>query len=171
MAWLAAEAADDDAAAEAALGSLFAALPPVEPPRGLAQRVLAETVWDVEPTSAEIARGWWRAVAVLAGLAVFTVLAGGALAPAFVAALDPAARVAGFVDGIFAAAHAVGGGLGLAARLVDLLTWLGSAAVLVATSPQGVMAMLVAAALVALAIKVLHQVLERDRRLSYAEAR
>lgn len=169
-AWLAAEALGDDAAAEAALGSLFAALPPVAPPRGLAERVLAETVWAVEPTPAEIARGWWRAAAMLAGLAAATVLAGGALAPSFVALLDPAAVVAGAVEGILAAVRAVGGWLGTAAHLADVLPWLGSAALLVVSSPQGVAAIIAGAALVALAIKVLHQVLERDRRLSYAEA-
>jgi hypothetical protein len=171
VAWLAAEAADDDAAAEAALGSLFAALPPVAPLPGLAQRVLAETVWAVEPTLAEIARGWWRAVAVLAGLAAVTVLAGGALAPALVALLDPAATVAGALDGILAAAHAVGGWLGTAAHLADVLPWIGSATLLVASSPEGVAALVAGSALVALAIKVLHQVLERDRRHSYVEAR
>jgi len=41
---------------------------------------------------------------------------------------------------------------------------------LVASSPQAVVALALGSGLTALAIKVLHQVVERDRRLSYAEA-
>lgn len=170
-AWLAAEAADDDSGAEAALGALFSALPPVDPPRGLAQRVLRETVWAVDASPAELARGWWRAVALLAGLAVATVLAGGALAPSVVGRLDPAAAVAGALEGLLALAHAFGAWLGTAARLVDVLPWLGSTALLVASSPEAVAALAVGSGLCALAIKILHQVVERDRRLSYVEAR
>lgn len=169
-AWLAAEAADDDAGAEVALGALFSALPPVAPPPGLAQRVLRETVWAVDPTPADVARGWWRAVAVLAGLAATTVFAGGALAPKVVARLDPAAVVAGALEGLFAVAHAFGAWLGTAAQLLDVLPWLRSTALLVASSPEVVAALVVGSGLFALAIKILHQVLERDRRLSYAEA-
>ena len=169
-AWLAAETADDDAAAETALASLFAALPPVAHPPGLAERVLAETVWAVEPTPAEVARGWWRAVGVLAGLAAVTVLAGGALAPSLVALLDPASALAGVFDGAVGLLAAFGGWLSTAARVADLVSWLGATTLLVASSPQMASALGAGAALVALAIKVLHQVLERDRRHSYAEA-
>jgi hypothetical protein len=169
--WLGAETADDDEAAEAALGALFAALPPVDPPPGLAQRVLAETVWAVDPTAAEMARGWWRAAAVLAGLALATALAGGALAPGVVALLDPAGAVSGALDGIVALLAAAGGWVATAARLADVLPWLGTTALRVASSPEVAGGLIVGAALVALAIGVLHQVLERDRRHSYAEVR
>jgi hypothetical protein len=169
--WLGAETAEDDEAAEAALGALFAALPPVDPPRGLAQRVLAETVWAVDPSAAEMARGWWRAAAVLAGLALATALAAGALAPGVVALLDPAGAVAGALDGIVALVAAAGGWVATAARLADVLPWLGTTALRVAASPEVAGGLLVGAALVALAIGVLHQVLERDRRHSYAELR
>lgn len=169
-AWLAAEEADDDAGAEAALGSLFAALPPVDPPPGLTERVLAATVWSVEPTPTEVARGWWRAAAVLAGLALATLFAGGALAPSLVALVDPAAAVAGTLESLWVIARAAGGWLGVAASVADVLPRLGAAALLVASSPEAVAALVVGAALTALAIRVLHQVIERDRRLSYAEA-
>lgn len=169
-AWLAAEAVDDDAGAETALGALFSALPPVEPPPGLAQRVLRETVWAVDASPAELARGWWRAAAVLAGLAVATVLAGGALAPSVVARLVPAAAVSGALEGLLAVLHGFGDWVATAAHLLDVLPWLGSMALLVASSPEVVAAVVAGSGLFALAIKILHQVVERDRRLSYVEA-
>lgn len=169
-AWLAAEAVDDDAGAEAALGALFAALPPVEPPPGLAQRVLRETVWTVDASPAELARGWWRAAAVLAGLAVMTVFAGGALAPSVIGRLDPAAAVSGALESLLAVVHGFGDWVAAAAHLLDVLPWLGSMALLVASSPQVVAALVVGSGLFALAIKILHQVVERDRRHSYVEA-
>jgi hypothetical protein len=169
-AWLAAEAVDDDAGAEVALGALFSALPPVEPPPGLAQRVLRETVWAVDATPAEAARGWWRAAAVLAGLAAMTVFAGGALAPKVIARLDPAAAVAGALAGLLAVAHAFGAWVATGVHLLDVLPWLGSMALLVASSPQVVAALVIGSGLFALAIKILHQVVERDRRHSYVEA-
>lgn len=169
-AWLAAEAADDDAGAEAALGALFAALPPVEPPPSLAQRVLRETVWAVDPTPAEAARGWWRAAALLAGLAAMTVFAGGAVAPSVLVRLDPAAAVAGALERLLAVAYAFGDWAATTAHLLDVLPWLGSTALLVASSPEVVAALVAGSGLCALAIKILHQVVERDRRLSHAEA-
>lgn len=168
--WLAAEAEGDDSGAEVALGSLFSALPEIEPSPDLARRVLSETAWAVEATAAEAARGWWRAVAVLAGLATATVLAGSALVPSVVGLLDPAAVLAGTFESLLAVVHAIGGWLGTVVHLVDVLPWLGSATLLVASSPQAVVALTLGSGLTALAIKVLHQVVERDRRLSYAEA-
>lgn len=169
-AWLAAEAVDDDVGAEAALGALFSALPPVEPPPGLAQRVLRETVWAVDASPAELARGWWRAAAVLAGLAVMTVFAGGALAPSVIGRLDPAAAVTGALESLLAVVHGFGNWVATAAHLLDVLPWLGSMGLLVASSPEVVAALVVGSGLFALAIKILHQVVERDRRHSYVEA-
>lgn len=168
--WLAAEDEGDEAGAEAALGSLFQALPRLEPSPDLSRRVLAETVWAVGPSAAEAARGWWRAVAVLAGLAAVTVLAGSAVVPSLVGLLDPAALLAGSFEALVALAHTIGGWSRTVVHLVDVLPWLGSATLLVASSPQAVVALTLGTGLTALAIKVLHQVVERDRRFSYAEA-
>lgn len=92
--FLAAEAKADDAAAEAALRTLFAALPRTAPRAGFAERVLA--VAGVAPPPASPVLRWAAVAAVLlAGLSL------GALAPALWALarhLEPAGLVAAGVE-------------------------------------------------------------------------
>jgi len=167
--WRAAEAAGDDARAEEALAALFGALPPVEPSPGLVGRVLRETVWARRPASGASPWAVWRPFALPAGLAVALLLAAAGLvasaASSAVAWLTPGAAMAGGVEAVVAVFRSLGRWVEPAVHvLLGLLRAAGDLAAVASTTP---VVALVAAALLgaAASLKVLHDVVERDRRV------
>jgi hypothetical protein len=165
---LTAEGTGDEAGAERALASLFAALPAEEPPPHLVHRVLCDTVWAVAPAPRVVARRIGRriglagalAAAVLAAAAGFTV---SVLSPV-VWRFTPGAALGGSVDVTLGFFRQVGRWLGPAVEvLLGLLRAAGDLAAAANTTP--VVALLAVALLAAAgSLKVLHDVVERDRR-------
>jgi hypothetical protein len=170
--WLAAERSGLDDDAEAALAELLVELPRPAPPAGFAERVLARTLpsphrrWLGRRTwGRRAALGLAAAAAALLSLSPFWLPA---LAPA-ISALLGAASVAGLVQAGFHAAVAAGEGVAALAALAYKLLLLDRAvAEPLATTPVAALAgacLLVSA----LAMRLLYDLIQRDRRWVYAD--
>jgi hypothetical protein len=170
--WLAAERSGLDDDAEAALAELLVELPQPVPPAGFAERVLARTL--PSPYGRRQGRRAWGRRAALGLAAAAAVLL--SLSPfwlpavaAAISALLGAASIAGLVQGGFHALVAAGEGLaGLAALANKLLLLARAVAEPLATPP---MAALTGACLLvsALSMRLLYDLIQRDRRWVYAD--
>ena len=160
--WLAAEAAGDDLAAEAAFGALFHALPQVAPSPGFGERVLMELrEREREPESGRVPWLWKAAVAAAVALAG---LAAGFLPLLRRIPID----VPGPAEIVSAAARGVAwlaGWLGAGLDVWETLARLGGAIGTAAATPQIATAMMGSALVSALALYTLHHLLVYERRV------
>ena len=161
-AWLAAETAGDEAAAEAAFGALFATLPHLHPTPGFAERVVRAAL--PEPARAPVMEVWGGRLALgaslaLAGLAV-------ALLPMLRALpVDPPGLTA-LLQGANDALAWMGGRLVAGFALWDVLARVGGAVSVAVATPQAASALLGSATLSGLALYTLDRMLTLERRNS-----
>ncbi len=162
--WLAAEGADRGEEAETALASLFAMLPIPQPSAAFADRVLINLGLETRPA----AYPWWSR----AMIAVCLLLAGLTTAYAFplifsLAQFVAPGEVAGMVVQTF---------VGLASQTDELLAiWrvfarVVNTALLVATSPQVVVALLSLTVFSVFTLRGLNQLLSPSRSSEYVQA-
>ena len=158
--WLAAEAAGDEAAAEAAFGAAFARMPRLHPAPGFAERV----AWAAAPVTAGAPA--WPVWSARLGLGASLALAG--LATAFL----PVLRVLPFEapslgrlvqEGVGALAW-VGDRLAAGLAVWEFLARIGNAVSTAAATPQAASALIGSATLSALALYTLNRMLTLERR-------
>lgn len=170
--WLAAESSGLDDAAEAALAELLVELPRPAPPDGFAARVLARAV-PVARRRRFLRRagGWSAALGLAAAAGVLLLLAPAwlpAAAPAVNALLRPASPAA-LLEAAIHALLAAGRWLALGAAYFNkVLLLVRAVAEPLASAP---VALLAGACLLVsvLALRLLYDVVQRDRRWVYAD--
>ncbi|HVR09401.1 MAG TPA: hypothetical protein VMW75_15235 [Thermoanaerobaculia bacterium] len=170
--WLAAESSGFDDAAEAALAELLVELPRPVPPAGFAERVMAQAL----PASRrrQLARRTWRWCAALGpAVATATLLL---LYPVWLPAVAPAistllraASIARWLKAGIEAVTAAGQGLALLASVADKLLLLFRAVAEPLASPS--VAILAGAGLLVsvVALRLLYDLAQRDRRWVHAD--
>ncbi|HUP20416.1 MAG TPA: hypothetical protein VM778_10740 [Gemmatimonadota bacterium] len=158
--WLAAEAAGDETAAEAAFGAAFARMPRLHPAPGFAERV----AWAAAPgtVGAPAWSVWGGRLALAASLAMAGLAA--AFLPALRALPFDAPSLAGLLQagvGVFAwVAERLAAGL----AVWEFLARIGSAVSTAAATPQATSALIGSATLSALALYSLNRMLTLERR-------
>jgi len=166
--WLAAERSGLDDAAEVALAELLVGLPQPAPPAGFAERVLARALPARRRLQSRARGAWrWRAALGLATAAALLLLLSALLLPAAapaVSALLRAASIGGLLKAGIDAVTAAGQGLALAASFASKLLLLVRAVAEPLASPP--VAVLAGACLLVsvLAMRLLYDLVQRDRR-------
>ncbi len=165
--WLAAEHDERDDAAERALGKVFAALPSALPSAGFSDRVLAAVHLKPSAASRPVAVAWWRRAAVAACLLLAGLSA--ALALPLVSSLTyliaPGEAVGALVQGFVALISRLDELLSvwrLWARFVDI-------ALLIATAPPVVLALLTLTTLSAFTFRGLKRALVPHRSCDHVQ--
>ncbi len=179
--WLGHELAERESRAEAALGQVFRALPPLLPPADLAEEVLARiglapAVWRPAP----LAWQWKAAFALCASASAVAVAWLASWIGSFLAGFRPgamgeiAAGLASFGEWLVAtgAAALVAGGQALARglRVWEVLAHVGDLVSEVVSSPPLLAALLGATLLSLAAFKVLHGLLVPERSNGYVSS-
>lgn len=159
-AWLTAEAAGDEDAADAAFGAMFAGLPRLHPTPGFAGRVVRAAV--PRPARAAALELWGGRLALGASLA----LAGIALAllPALRALPLDLPGISGVLQAGTETLAWIGGRLAAGIALWDFLATVGRAISVAAATPQAASALFGSATLSGLALYTLDRMLTLERR-------
>jgi hypothetical protein len=163
--WLAAERSGLEDAAEAALAELLVELPPPAPPAGFAERVLAQAL-PARRRLQRRARGWRTALGLAAAAALLLLLSAVLLpvaAPA-VSAVLRAASIGGLLKAGIDAVTAAGQALALAATFASKLLLLVRAVAEPLASPPVAALAGVCLLVSALAMRLLYDLVQRDRR-------